>query len=453
VPFAVSAVETYEGTDKFSGEPVMLSLNAGIGIEATQNNQSEGARLLDRREAEVAAAYRPGVLSVPRNVILIVGDALRGDHLGALDYSRPTTPYLDRLVASGQSALIQRIVSICSESYCGLMGIARSKFVHEFSRASLTLQQVLAQHGYQIALILGGDHTNFYGLSDALGPADIYWDGSMSTVYVNDDRAVVERVNELSPWDGKPMFLQLHLMSSHGLGKRHEEFVQFVPARNYYRRKPGISDERRSAEAINYYDNGILQFDAIVKDLLESLERRGYLDDAVVIITGDHGEMLGEHGFYAHANKVFEPALDVPLVVLRFGYQGEPLEPRPFASQVDIAPTILKELELPVPPGWSGTALQQPTIRKFSFFQQGRDVGLIDLRNPERVWKFWTDVVSEESFAFDASRDPEEMNNLVGEVPTKLRSEWILRLLPASATIGVRALGDPLAVSADTSTP
>jgi hypothetical protein len=228
VPFAVMAFEVYDAVDHLSGEPIMLSLNAGNGVEVIQNNQSEGARLLDKRESEAAAAYRPGKLATSRNVILIVGDALRSDNVSLFQYSRPTTPYLDSLREAGRFALVRRIQSVCAESYCGLMGIARSKLVHEFSCASLTLQRVLSRHGYEIALVLGGDHTDFYGLAEALGPTDLYWDGLMSEGYVNDDQAVIDRVAQLPDWNGEPMFLQLHLMSTHGLD--HQGTARGTPA-------------------------------------------------------------------------------------------------------------------------------------------------------------------------------------------------------------------------------
>lgn len=438
IPISVTVIETYAGVNGRSGEPVMLSLNPGLGIETTQNNQSEGARLLDKREAEAAAAYQPGALEAPRNVILIVGDALRSDRMSTFGYSRNTTPYFDSLADAKRFAFVQPIYSVCAESYCGLMSIARSKFVHEFSRESLTLQQVLARHGYRIALMLGGDHTNFYGLSDALGPAELYWDGSMSARYVNDDRAVVEQAAELRGWDGQPAFLQFHLMSTHGLGQRQDKFMQFAPERNYYRRPMDADEETRRTWANNFYDNGLLQFDSTVKDLLATLEQRGYLEDALVIITGDHGEMLGEHGKFGHAAGVRRPVLDIPLLMLRYGYEGKVLKPRAFASQVDIAPTVLQELGLPVPPNWTGVGLHVETPRDFLYFQQGREIGLLDLRDKEQVWKYWTDLETNASYVHDVTRDPAEADNLIGDVSPRLRSEWMLQLLPASNTIAVR---------------
>jgi hypothetical protein len=444
VPFNVLAFEAYAAADRNSGEPVMLSLNPGAGTEATQHSRSEGARELDQLEAQAAAAYKAGTPAEARNVVLVVGDALRAGHMSVLGYARDTTPYLHSLAESGRLTVARRMLSVCAESYCGLMGIARSKFVHEFSRESLTMTQALARSGFRIDLILGGDHTNFYGLADALGSADLYWDGSMSGSYVNDDRAVIERAAALPEWDGRPTYLQFHLMSSHGLGMRHEEYQRFKPARNYYRRISGADDEMLRNLARNYYDDGLLQFDAYVKELLGTLEGLGYLDNALVIITGDHGELLGEHGRFGHAETVYRQVLDVPFLMLRYGYVGQDIAERDYVSQVDIAPTVFEELGLPVPPHWSGVGMHDHARRDYLYFQQGREVGLLDLRDPRHVWKFWVDLGSEAGYAFDTARNAGETDNRIADVPARLHSEWMLKLLPASNTFAQSLLADPL---------
>lgn len=64
--------------------------------------------------------------------------------------------------------MISRPLStVCSESVCGLMGMARSKYVHELTGEAMSLTQVLNRHGYAIQMILGGDHTNYYELRHA----------------------------------------------------------------------------------------------------------------------------------------------------------------------------------------------------------------------------------------------------------------------------------------------
>ena len=60
------------------------------------------------------------------------------------------------------------------------------------------MQQVLKLHGYRIHMILGGDHTNFYGLKELYGNVDTYFDGSQAPEYFkNDDRLVVDRTKAL----------------------------------------------------------------------------------------------------------------------------------------------------------------------------------------------------------------------------------------------------------------
>ena len=218
-----------------------------------------------------------------RNVFLVVADALRAEHMSHFGYTRATTPHLDRRCADRRHCQSQRLIAACAESYCGLMALARSKPVHGSSSHGLRLSDVLRMHGYRYGLILGGDHTQFHGLADALGPADFFWDGTHARGYGNDDRAVLERVDELPRWDGRATFIQFHLMSTHALGKRHA--FAYEPAANYYRRiRIGPSDSELASYR-NYYDSGVRQFDTVLAELLARLEAKGYLEDAVVVVT------------------------------------------------------------------------------------------------------------------------------------------------------------------------
>lgn len=440
---AYRAFEVHEALHVGSNEPLLLTFHPWAGAPSTQTNRTQGARVIDEREAAAAAAYTPGKRTHSRNVILIVGDALRGDRMHIFGNPRNTTPRLSALKAEGRLQLAVRAHSMCAESFCGLMALARSKYLHEFSAYNLSLGQVLRQHGYAVYLILGGDHTNFYGLAEALGPADLYWDGLQSGQYMNDDRAVVERARRLPAAGDTPVFMQFHLMSSHGLGKRHGEFQQFSPIANYYVRSRLAGDPTDvQAWARNFYDNGLLQFDHTVSELLGVLEERGYLRDAVVVITGDHGELLGERGRYSHADTVLQGVLDVPILLMRHGYAGPPIPIPRLAAQIDVAPTVLTELGLPVPTSWSGSALQSGVARSFSYFQQGPDVGLFDLREPGALWKYWRNVRNGSEEAYRIDLDPGEQQNLIKSLPAQLRSVWLRETLPATTAVsGVASSG------------
>jgi hypothetical protein len=291
---------------------------------------------------------------------------------------------------------------------------------------------VLQAHGYKVHLILGGDHTNFYGLRNIYGNVDSYIDGlDPSASYMNSDRWVIAKAAELPPWNGRPVMLQFHLMSAHPLGARESAFMKFLPVTNYSLtiNRPTLKREN----AINYYDNGVLQMDDVIDKLLGTLRARKYLDNTLVIITGDHGEGLGEHGEYSHAKGVREAMIRIPIIALSFGTErSRPLPPNKNPAQIDIAPTILTELNIPSPPSWRGRPLQNGQHHEISYFQQGDQIGLIDARAPKKVWKYWSTKRSAEEFAYDISSDAGEERNVISalsESDQRLVQEWRKRIL------------------------
>ncbi len=388
------------------------------------------AATLDQLDDAARAGYGVGAVGAERkNLVLIVVDALRPDHMGVYGYSRDTTPNLSRLDRAGLVRKTRGMHAVCSESACGMIGLMSSKFVHQFHNRPFTLQEVLSRHGYREHLVLSGDHSSFYGLRHAYGKADSYFDSSLQGGHRNDDRMVVERIAGFREWDGVPFMLQVHLMSAHVLGKRDAATDMFLPAGSYLRWKGRDGD----LAGINYYDNGVLKADAIIGELLEILSRKGYLRNAIVAVTADHGESLGEHGLYVHGNSVREQTLRIPFLLISYGHRpGAPIDGTAFASQVDIAPTILAELGITPPGTWSGVALQAPFKRAFTYFQERMETGLIDHRDPRNIWKYWTNSVTNEQYAFDLNVDPGEQANALARVPPDRLREWQWRRLTAA---------------------
>ena len=68
--------------------------------------------------------------------------------------------------------------------------------------------------------------------------------------------------------------------------------------------------------AIDVYDDSIAALDRRLGELLQELDRRGVLDDTLVIVTADHGEHLGDHGLYFHGCSLYRQLVQVPLVIV-----------------------------------------------------------------------------------------------------------------------------------------
>lgn len=431
--FAICAIALYQfilipPTQK--SEPLSLTFFPKAAAKNLQRHAIDNlmAEKLDRLEDAARSSYVPNKKTVKDNLVLIVVDALRPDHMGIYGYQRDTTPNIAYLTRSRQGYAVNNVRASCGDSSCGLLSLASSKFLHQFSNRPFTLQQVLRQQGYRVEMILGGDHTNFYGLKELYGEVDSYFDGSMAGhgYYANDDQLVIDHTKHLPTWDGKPVMMQFHLMSSHILGKRHGRFAKYSPSTNYA--LPERRANRTREEFVNFYDNGVMQADAVIHDLLAILENKGYLKNALVVITADHGEALGEHGLYAHANSVREEALRIPLIFISYGYQSNIRpEARIAMSQVDIAPTVLADFGFSIPETWSGISMQSSRRNSYSYFQEGQAAGLVDHRDPQNLWKYWFDAKNGSEYAFDLTRDPKESNNLINQAPSHLRRDWRLQ--------------------------
>lgn len=410
-----------------SKEPFLLTLFSGKANLALSNGSAHAIPanvMLDRQEETARAQYLINPKAEHSNVILIVVDALRFDHMGLYGYARDTTPYLTSLDKLGLLNKTSNVRSSCGETSCALASLLSSRYTHQQPTQAFTLLQVIQHYGYSINMILGGGHKHFYNLRDLYGKVDSFFDGySAKNYYMNDDTFVIEKTKTLPPWNNKPTMLQFHLMSAHTLGSHLKRFEYYLPQQGYAGKITGES----KPEHTNHYDNGVLQADTMIHDLLDVLKAKKYLENTIVIITADHGESLGEHNLISHANSVREELLHIPLISLHFGDAMQlTVNNKPFISQVDIAPTILQYLNMSIPNSWVGQPIQNHAIKNdFTYFQMQPNYGLYDHRQSKHLWKFWVNAYTGEQFAFDISVDPKEQHNLITQIPKTLKNEWL----------------------------
>jgi glucan phosphoethanolaminetransferase (alkaline phosphatase superfamily) len=433
----IVAVETYRftvGSWTASAEPLSLTLfpqSGTLDLEGYSINPLT-ASTFDHLEDAERKSYTPTAIR-RRNLVVILVDALRPDHMRLYGYGRDTTPNLARITSEHPTRVITDVHSSCADTICAMFSLFSARFPREFSFHPFTLQEVLRLNGYRIHMILSGDHTFFHSLKGFYGHVDSFYDGTQAHGYfLNDDRLVVDRVAHLPEWNGVPIMFQFHLMSAHILRKPAAEPGKFQPAVRYVlhdSRDIGAGGQALPS-AVNFYDNGVLNADGIIGELLQTLQLKRYLEDALVVITADHGESLGEHGLFHHANSVREEVLRIPFVLISYGYQPDVVDrQRGFPSQVDIAPTILAEFGMPIPGTWSGRPVQDPHGLAFSFFEEHSFAGLIDHRDPLHAWKYWIDRRTAQDHVFDLSSDPHEEHDLRGTFPRESVIDWRARSL------------------------
>lgn len=326
-------------------------------------------------EAMHAGEVREPIAS-RRPLVLISVDALRSDYMQVYGYPEQNTPFLDALQRQGRLQRFDNTYALCVKSFCGLLGLLSSQYWHQLNHPPENLADLLKRHGYRNYFVLSGDHTNFYGLKALYGPnLDFYLDGSqidrIKPYSANDDRFVIRWLSGFTYHPGDPVFLYFHLMGVHQIGVRSPEYHLHKPDDVItISSKEALDDPSRLARLTaryrNNYLNGIRQTDARISQIFTLLERKGILKDALVVITADHGEHVGErvgdHVAFGHEGVPDEALSRIPLLV------HDPVNPRyprrNLVSQVDIAPTMLASLGVAAPANWSGIPLQQPARRR-----------------------------------------------------------------------------------------
>jgi arylsulfatase A-like enzyme len=182
----------------------------------------------------------------------------------------------------------------------------------------------------------------------------------------------------------------------------------------------GDTDVGRYRNALRYADDSLAA-------LLDGLRRRGLEDRTLLLICGDHGEAFGQHeGNYGHTLFLYEENVRVPLLAAAPGLIEEPVRVRRVASLLDLAPTVLDLLGLPVPAEYQGRSLLGGEPR-MALFCTDYSLGLVGLRDGR--WKMIHELDSGRSQLFDLEADPDETCDLSGRMGerTAVYRERLLR--------------------------
>ena len=218
----------------------------------------------------------------------------------------------------------------------------------------------------------------------------------------------------------KKFFLWMHLYDPHAPYNPPE------PYRTEYASRP--------------YDGEIAFADAQVGRLLRYLKEKGLYQNTVIVLTGDHGESLGEHGEKTHGFFVYNATMHVPLIIRVPGGSAGRAVSDP-VSLVDLMPTVLGATGIDVPSEVQGKSLlarvrggdNQPAERDRSIYGETFlpriHFNWSELRGAENAKYHFIDAPRPE--LYDLAKDPGELNNLLGEkkaVADEMRAQLVARL-------------------------
>jgi arylsulfatase len=326
-----------------------------------------------------AACARSSTVVPNANVVLVIIDTLRADHLGAYGYARDTSPTLDRLAREG--ALFERVIAQGSWTPPAVGSIFTSLYPHVhgavgfrqgISDQAVTLPEALKAAGYAT-----------FGIQTNASLAKSFSRGFDSYEEMfGRRRSIAARFEEhlARVRDGK-FFAYLHLMDVHIPYNADESFRnRFVAPytgsllrpdrigvqdqmrlRNLVSsRRPGAAKRLTDADrrhVIGHYDAGVAEADHRVGLVVAALERAGVADTTIVIVVADHGEELFDHGSYGHGHSLHREVVRVPLILKHPGLRKRGLRIRQLVRQIDIFPTILGFLGIARPPMLMGRDL------------------------------------------------------------------------------------------------
>ncbi len=292
-------------------------------------------------------------------MVIVTVDTLRADHLSSYGYRRPTSPNIDRLLASGVRFTEARTVEPLTNPALASMFTSLYPHEHGATRNGLRMRpglpsmaRALGRRGYESAAFVGNWplKDRISGLGEHFGRYEEIFTRKRWLGLFKDEANAGDLTDAALAWLGatrgerRPFLLWVHYVEPHAPYRLREEFV----------RPLGLS-QRGDISRPDRYDTEIAFADQQIGRLLAAFDRDPELKaNTLFVFAADHGESLGEHGYWGHGRNLYEPALRIPLGLAWAGKIRPGTTIDAPALNLDVAPTVLGLAGLPIPPGFRG---------------------------------------------------------------------------------------------------
>jgi arylsulfatase A-like enzyme len=346
------------------------------------------------------------------SALLITLDTTRADALSCYGATPGLTPNLDRLAADGilfECAHTVAPVTMPAHAsmLSGLFPIRHSVRANDgfaLPHAAETLAEIARGREIQTGAVVAAavlherfglkQGFDFYDRPPSEKTSEFQTYGQFDAKQVID--RMIARFDERDPT--RPFFFWAHLFDPHGPYSPPEPFRTGIYAGRPYLGEVGYVDQQ-------------------VGRLIDHLREAGVLDETTILVVGDHGEALGEHGEGTHGVLCYEGTLRVPMLLRHPDRRRAGERSRETVSVVDVFPTLLEALGLPERNGIDGRSLLHPVPEERGIYFESYEGYLAYGYAPLAGWldahgKY---LHGPEPLFFDLRADPREETDLAGE--------------------------------------
>lgn len=308
------------------------------------------------------------------NIVVVVVDSLRADRLGTYGNQRGLTPFLDQLAQRG--TVFVNAFAPTSSTLAATASLMSSRDPRQHLVAQLgsqlavrekTFAEALQAHGYRNAGFIAN-----HALQERRGLAQGFTMWRSDNSPLNGLPAAKLRISGLEWLTNNPSS-QATLLYFHFMGPS-QPYEAPEPFRGRFVQPPATDEDlrrtlvevitNRNAETLaaaqrltgQLYDAEVAAVDDQLRQLFDELTQKGFLDNALIILTSNHGEELFEHGEAGHGRTLFDESIRIPLIVIAPGFVGgKRIEEN--VSLVDVAPTLLDLVGMETERNFEGQSL------------------------------------------------------------------------------------------------
>jgi arylsulfatase A-like enzyme len=386
----------------------------------------------------------------PLAIVYLV-DTLRADHTGVYGYSRKTTPELD---AFARDAVVfdaavahaswtkPSVASILTSRLPGQHGAVQLR--DALAPSNITLAQRLDERGWATGAaiansVIYGAESEFDRGFDVF--AGLHGEEDRRSKLVGADVVVDSALSFLRSREGLPTFVYVHTMDPHVPYEPPPPFDRMFepfPTEGHPARDPrtDYKEPLDRERMISQYDGDIAFGDREFGRFVRELKAAGLYEDALVVFLSDHGEEFLDHGRWLHGRSLFDELIRVPLVVKLPGNRGAGTRVAEQVQGLDVVPTVLEAMGLPLASDLGGRPLQRtlagggkprPALAEIS--HRGFVAHGVRTEGEKYVRRFSPD---DDELYFDLRQDPKEKTSIAAGHSQRVR------LLQAQAETGMK---------------